>query len=69
MSFNPDTNKQAQEVIFSRQTSKTNDYSLHFHKAPVSQTSSKKHLRLNLDEKLNFNHYMEEIISIHSKNF
>ena len=47
MSFNPDRNKQAQEVIFSR---KLRNF---FHpNHPIERSVVHKHLRLTLDEKL-----------------
>ena len=56
MSFNPDSDKQAQEVIFSRKLKKVchlplcfNNISKMFQK---SQASSQKHLRLTLDNRL-----------------
>ena len=39
MIFNPDTSKQAQEVVFSRKTEKVNHMSLTFNVKPVAQTS------------------------------
>ena len=63
MIFNPDTSKQAQEVVFSRKTEKVNHMSLTFNVKPVAQTSHQKHLGLYIDEKLNFSHHIKEIIS------
>ena len=51
MSFNPDPNKQAQEVIFSRKLKKVCHLSLRFNINNVSQASSQKHLRLTLDNR------------------
>ena len=50
MSFNPDPNKQAQEVFFSRKLKKVCHYPLCFNN--VSQASSQKHLGLTLDNRL-----------------
>ena len=50
MSFNPDPNKEAQEVIFSRKLKKVCHYPLCFNN--VSQVSSQKHLGLTLDNRL-----------------
>ena len=44
MSVNPDPNKQAQEVIFSRKTKKLNHSNLTFSKSTVSQSTYQKHL-------------------------
>ena len=63
MIFNPDTSKQAQEVVFSRKTEKVNHMSLTFNVKPVAQTSHQKHLDLYIDEKLNFSNHIKEIIS------
>ena len=63
MIFNPDTSKQAQEVVFSRKTEKANRMSLTFNVKPVAQTSHQKHLGLYIDEKLNFSNHIKEIIS------
>ena len=40
MSFNPDPNKQAQELIFSKKNRKINPAPLTFSKSSVSQTLS-----------------------------
>ena len=45
MSFNPDLNKQAQEVIFSRKTKKLNHPPLTFSKSTVSQSTYQKHIK------------------------
>ena len=64
MSFNPDPNKQAQEVIFSRKTKKLNHPPLTFSKSTVSQSTYQKHLGVILDASLSFN---EHLISVQSK--
>ena len=60
MSFNPDLNKQAQEVIFSRKMTKSSHAQVFFNDIPVSRVSFQKHLGIYLDEKLNFNHHIKE---------
>ena len=60
MSFNPDLNKQAQEVIFSRKMTKSSHPQVFFNDIPVSRVSFQKHLGIYLDEKLNFNHHIKE---------
>ena len=60
VSFNPDLNKQAQEVIFSRKIPKSSHPQISFNNAPVSRTSFQKHLEIYLDQKLNFNHHIKE---------
>ena len=64
MRFNPDPNKQAQEVIFSRKTKKLNHPPLTFSKSTVSQSTYQKHLGVILDASLSFN---EHLISVQSK--
>ena len=54
MSFNPDPTKQAQEVIFSRKTSKKIHPKIFFNNIPVSKADSQKHLCLHLDSQLTF---------------
>ena len=61
MIVNPDISKQAEEVVFSRKTNKVNHMPLNA--ISVAETSHQKHLGLYLNEKLNYNHYVKEIIS------
>ena len=63
MSFNPDITKQAQEVLFSRKTSKTIHPDLTFNNSVVQKASSQKHLGLILDQKLTFNQHLKEKFS------
>ena len=65
--FNPDISKQAQEVIFSRKTKKISHPTTTFNTVPVARTSCQKHIRLHLDEKLNFNQHINIKISKASK--
>ena len=62
MSFNPDVNKQAQEVIFSRKQAKSVHPNLVFSNTPVHQTHYQKHLGVYLDIKLNFKLHIKEKI-------
>ena len=55
MNFNPDPNKQAQEVIFSRKINKINHLPLIFNQDLVKSFFSQKHLRMVLNTKLDFN--------------
>ena len=59
MSFNPDPNKQATEVILSRKRKTTNHPSLYFN----ASAAFHKHLGLILDEKLTFRYHLSEKIS------
>ena len=54
MRFNPDSKKQAQEVIFSRQIIKIDHPPLYFNENLVKSSSTQKHLRIILDTKLDF---------------
>ena len=63
MIFNPDITKQAQEVIFSRKSKKTDHPALYFNDAPVEKTSCQKHLGMHLDEKLSFNTHIKDKIA------
>ena len=58
MSFKPDPNKQAQEVIFSRKLNKPNHPSLNFNNTIVIQSKNHKHLGMILDTKLDFQDYL-----------
>ena len=52
MNFNPDTTKQAQEVIFSRKVKKIVHPPLLFNNASITRTSSQKHLGIILENQL-----------------
>ena len=67
MSFDPDLNKQAQEVIFSRKLKKVCRPPLRFNNGNVSQTSSQKHLRLTLDNRLTFDEHLTNVSNKISK--
>ena len=57
MKFNPDSNKQTNEVIFSRKTGSNNLLypPIKFNNNEISKCPHQKHLRIVLDSKLNFN--------------
>ena len=62
MHFNPDPNKQANEVIFSRK-SKVHSYPpLTFNNNDVKQCPHQKHLGFILDSKLDFNIHVDNKI-------
>ena len=61
MSFNPDPNKQATEVLFSRKINSDDHPKLTFNGNQVPRCSSQKHLGLILDNKLDFKHLNEKI--------
>ena len=61
MTFNPDPNKQAQEVIFSRKTKKISHPPLNFSNTSVQQVQFQKHLGVYLDGKLDFREHLQNI--------
>ena len=63
MKFNPDPNKQAQEVNFSNRINKDSSISITFNNSTVETISSQKHLGLILDERLNLNENLESNIN------
>ena len=63
MSFNPDTNKQAQEFIFSRRLQRSNHPSLTFNGTSVTQSEIKKHLGMFLDSKLDFKEHIQNVFN------
>ena len=67
MSFNPDPNKQSQEVIFSRKLNKPIHPSLNFNNMVVIQSTNHKHLGMILDTELNFQEHLKYKFSKISK--
>ena len=63
MSFNPDSSKQAHEVIFSPKRSAVSHPPLTFNDIPVTQTNSQKHLAMQLDRKLSFEEHLSKVES------
>ena len=59
MSFNPEVNKQAQEVGFSCRSQKVTHPTVHFNNSPVIRSSSQKNLGIHLEDKLNFIHHIK----------
>ena len=64
MSFNPDPNKQAIELLFSRKINSPYHPSLYFNNQEVRHATDHKHLGLILDTKLTFNKHISRKISI-----
>ena len=60
MSFNPDSIKQAQEIIFSSKTSKRNHPGLMFNNI-VNITTNHKHLGI-FDSKLSFDEHLKSVL-------
>jgi len=63
MKFNPDHNKQANEVLFSCKKNKIDHPPLVFNGNPVVQSKQKEHLGLILDSSLSFENHVNEKIS------
>ena len=61
MNFNPDTSKQAQEVIFNRIVKVTAHPQLVFNNNPVHETLNRKQLGMFLDFKLKFQDHFENM--------
>ena len=53
-------NKEAQEAIFSRKITKSSHPQISFNNVSVSSAIFQRHLGIYLDEKLNFNDYVEK---------
>ena len=62
MLFNPDTNKAAQEVLFSRKKKTQNHPNISLNNIQVERVSHQKHLGIILDEKLNFKEHINSTI-------
>ena len=63
MLFNPDPNKPAQEVIFSRKKQFQSHPTISLNNFQVERASYQKHLGIILDEKLNFKQHVDNAIS------
>ena len=61
MNFNPDSNKQAQEVIFSRSAREIYQFPLVVNDTSVSRSSFQKQLGVLLDIKSIFNEHLKKI--------
>ena len=58
MQFNPDPNKQAQEVYFSKKSNNENSLPVTFNNAKVVNCSTHKHLGLLLNKRLSFSEHI-----------
>ena len=63
MSFNPDPTKQAQEVIFSRKTTKKFHPKIFSNNIPVSKADYQNYLGLHLDSKLSFDIHIKTVLT------
>ena len=59
MQLNPDRNKQAQELYFSKKACNKKSLDLTFNKSNVASSPSVKHLGMLLDSRLNFNEHVQ----------
>ena len=62
MQFNPDANKQATELIFSRKSKVHSYHHLTFNNNDVKKCPHQKHLGIILDSKLDFNIHVDNKI-------
>ena len=62
MLINPDTNKPAQEVLFSRKNKTQNHSNITLDNIQVERVSHQKHLGIILNEKRNFKKHIDSII-------
>ena len=63
MLFNPDPNKQATEMLFSRKVNSNDHPKSSFNGNQVQQCSSQKNVGLFLDNKLDFNKHLDEKVN------
>ena len=63
MSFNPDPQKQAVELTFSRKRIEIDHPVVLFNYIPVEKVNEHKHLRIILDSKLSFSAHIKSAIS------
>ena len=61
MLFNPDPNKPAQEVLFSKKKTAESHPTISLNNIQVQRSSYQKHLGLILDKKLNFNQHIDSV--------
>ena len=62
MTFNPDPNNQAQDLIFSRKIKKASHPLLNFNNNSVKQVQFQKHLGVYLDSKLEFREHNRNML-------
>ena len=61
MIFNPDPNKAAQKLLFSRKNKVQVHRTTNLSNIQIERTSYQKHLRILLDEKLNFKQHVDSV--------
>ena len=62
MNFNPDPNKQAQEIIFSRKKTASLHPVVYFDNKPVKSSQIHKHLEMILNSNLSYEHHIKYIL-------
>ena len=67
MSFNPDPDKPAEEILFSRKINYVDHLPLFFKNNPVKRVEHHKHIGLVLDSKLNFANHITEKVTVARK--
>ena len=67
MQFNPDSNKQANEVIFSRKTKISSHPPVAFNNNDLKKYPHHKHLGIVLDSKLDFKFHVDQKIKLESR--
>ena len=63
MNFNPDPNKQTQEIIFSRKKTASLHPVVYFDNKPVKSSQICKHLGMILDSSLSYDHHFKSILN------
>ena len=63
MNFNPDPNKQTQEIIFSRKKTVSLHPVVHFDNRLVKSTQIYKHLGMMLGSNLSYEHHIKSILN------
>ena len=63
MNFNPDPNKQTQEIIFSRKKTASLHPVVYFDNKPVKSSQIRKHLGMVLDSSLSYDHHFKSILN------
>ena len=63
MNFNPDLNKQAQEIIFSRKKTTSLHPVVHFYNGPVKLTQIHKHFEIMLDSNLSYEYHIRSMLN------
>ena len=63
MKFNPDSNKQAQDIIISRKKTASLHLVVHFDNRPVKSTQIHKHLGMMHDSNLSYEYSIKSILN------